>query len=535
MKVVKTMISFAIACLSCIFIKETFLPVSCQPKESRMNQEKPLLILSLVIAATTGIVVAPSHARDHDHEIPLSAVIMRSDGVGYGTIRNALSVYCRDIHFTGSTLGDAVRVMSYQLEAGTTQREVHKAIQGLVSQGMLLMGEANFTAHEVDGQSGSVWVTDISANMYAFNNQYASQMLGLVQAHSLSRGAGVVVAIIDSGFDPTHEAVQGPLTAWQWDFVENDAFPLDAGDGIDNDNDGEIDDGVGHGTYVTALVRLVAPEARLMHLRVLDDEGSSDTFRLSSAIHSAIDHGADVINVSVSTEFDSSTLSYAIARAKAAGIIVVAAMGNEGVDAPTLFQYPAASPDCYAVCATDHLDIKGAFSNFGECADYSVCGVSSLSPTGTLELSTSILGPIPGGGYAHWSGTSISAAFLSGAVALVRAQYPEWPNETVPAGAVADTVMSMFDQTAVSIDALNPNYVGLLGIGRVSVGETVILGPPAFSFADLDRNGFVGGSDLAMVLSLWGPCDSSVDCEADFNGNGWIDGPDLTVIFANWN
>ncbi len=512
------------------------LSVKTDVQKSRHRKENPMNrshIAVLSLACAVGLATSPSTARDSDHEIEATAIVKRMPSVGYGVINNALAPYCSDIHYTGTAFGDCVRLLTYELAPAATQQDVHAAIQGLVAQGLLAFGESNFTAHEVDGQTGSVWVTDIGATTLAYNNQYSFGLLGFNAAHARSRGAGVVVAVIDSGVDSTHEAVDGPLTAWQWDFVGDDAFPVDAGDGIDNDNDGVIDDGVGHGTFVTSLIRLAAPDARLMHLRVLDDEGSSDSFRLSAAIHSAIDHGAHIINVSVSTNFDSSMLEDALARARAAGIIVVAAMGNDGLPMPSAMEYPAASPMSFATCATNHLDVKAGFSNYGSCADFSTCGASFVTASGTIDVSTSILGAVPGEGYAHWSGTSLSAGFLSGAVALVRAQYPAWPNAAVPAAAVPETIMNLLALTSDPIDSLNPNYAGLLGIGRVNAGSAVLLGPPARELADLDGSGRIDGGDLAMMLGAWGTCGSS-NCLADFDGNGVVDGSDLAMIMANW-
>ncbi len=515
------------------FICASTVPMRGSHWTSRTNSEIPMKRALCVSAILAAAMVAPVSFAD-DHEIPLSAVIQRAPGVGYGAINAALNSYCSDIHYAGTAFGDNIRLMRYELRGNHTQQQVHDAIQGLVTQGMLVFGEADFTAHKVDGQTGSAWVTDLGATTFTYHNQYAFGTHGFDAAHDRSRGAGVVVAVIDSGVDSTHEAVHGPVTAWQWDFVNDNAYPIDGGDGIDNDSDGVIDDGVGHGTYVTSLIRLAAPEARLMHLRVLDDEGSCDSFRLSAAIHSAIDHGADVINVSVSTEFNSSMLADAIVRARAAGIIVVAAMGNDGLPIPSVLEYPAVLPQTIAVCAIDHLGLKGSFSNFGSCTDFSAAGVSFVSPTGQFDLTTSVLGAVPGEGYAHWSGTSLAAAFVSSAAALVRAQYPQWPDASVPASEIPNTVMALLGQTATSIDSANPGFAGLLGTGRINADGAVLLGPPVARLADLDRDGRIDGGDLAMVLSSWGVCGASVDCEADFDGNGYVDGADLAVIMANW-
>ena len=498
-----------------------------------MNSHNSILKALLIGATLFGVQSLSLAGGGNDEEIPYTAVIKKTPGVGYGVVNNALKPLCDNIHYTGAAWDDTVRVLTYELENGATAAQVHATLQSLVAQGLIEFGESNFGAHTVGGQTGSIWVTDLGVTAWVFSHQYASQLLGFPAAHLRSRGEGVVVAVVDSGIDSTHVAVQGPLAIWQWDFVENDADPTDVGDTIDNDNDGFVDDGVGHGTFVTSLIRLAAPAARLMHLRVLDDEGNSNTFLLSQAIHSAIDHGAHIINVSASTDFNSSVLADAVARAKAAGIIVVAAAGNDGLPTPSSMEYPAGFSDAVSVCATDHLDIKGAFSNYGRLTDFASPGVSFVSSVGALDPTTSILGAIPGAGYAHWSGTSLSAAFLAGSAALVRAQYPAWPNESVPASAIVGTVVGLLAQSATPIDANNPQYAGLLGVGRVNAAGAVLLGPPVPSIADINGDFVVNGLDLAMVLSAWGTC-GTTNCAEDFDGNGAVDGADLSLLMANW-
>ncbi len=502
---------------------------------ARPNSKSKLAVTLAVLAAFASPAV-PAFA-DNDHEqhdalILKTAVVQRSDSAGFGAVYAALAPYCDDIVNGGQFTDGKTRLLRYELRVGATEQQVHDAIQLLVAEGVLQWGEANFGAHAVEGQTGSIWVTDISASNYAYHNQYAAQLLGLQQAHVTSRGNGAIVAIVDSGIDVTHEAVAGPLASWQWDFVDGDANPLDEGDGIDNDADGLIDEGVGHGTYVSSLIRLCAPEAKLMHIRVLNTDGRSDSFTFAAGIDSATDHGAQIINVSVSTEFNSSVVRAAVARAKAAGVIVIAAIGNDGVQIPLVTEFPASYSECYAVCATNSNDILSPNSNFGLCAAFSAPGVSAQAADGSYSLATSILGAVPGSGYAHWNGTSLSTALMTGSVALVRAQYPQWPDASVPAAAVPDAIMALFAQTVVPIDAINPNYVGLIGDGRVNAAGAVALGPPAPQVGDIDGDGAVTGGDLAMLLSNWGAC--TMSCTEDLNGDGSVDGADLSMLMSNW-
>ncbi len=495
-------------------------------KDSHMKNRASVLALA-------ALAVAFPVSADGDQEIEFSAVVKRTSGVGWGTVANALNPHCSEINNQGQFAGDNTRLYSYELRQGHTQTQVQQVLTSVVAAGTLVYGEANYTAHAVNGQTGSLWVSDVGIGAAQYHDQYAGQLLGLTAAHNFTLGQGVTIAVLDSGVDPTHEAVRGPHSVFQWDFVGNDANPLDEGDGIDNDNDGVTDDGVGHGTYVTSLIRLVAPQARLMHLRVLDDEGRADAFTVAEAIDSAVAHGAQVINVSASTGFNSAALAEAVAHANQAGVIVISAMGNDNVAVPLALEYPAALAESFAICATGHADTKAEFSNWGTAADFSAPGASLVSAGGVYSPTTSVLGAVPGEGYAHWNGTSLSVAFMSGAAALIRSQYPTLPSAEIPAPLVPDFVMGKLSQSAVSIDALNPAYVGGLGVGRANVAAATLLGAPAPIVGDIDHDGFITSSDLSFILAGWGPCQDDA-CVGDLDGNAVVDGLDLSRLFSQW-
>ena len=476
------------------------------------------------------LVVALSAAAGTDQEIAFMAVLKRSQGVGWGSVRAAFDIHCSDMQTQRCLLGDDTRLFSYELRAGHTTGQVQDTISDLVATGVLVFGEANYTAHSVTGQTGSLWVSDVGIGATQYHNQYAGQLLGINAAHQRSQGQGITVAMLDSGVDPTHEAVGGPLSTFQWDLVGNDATPLDEGDGIDNDGDGVIDDGVGHGTYVTSLVRLIAPKSRLMHIRILNDEGNCDAFMLAAGIELAVAHGADIINISASTTFNSAAVADAVANAKDAGIIVVAAIGNGAVAVPMQLEYPAALSTSFAICATGPLDTKASFSNWGTAVDFAMPGWSPTHAGGVYQADTSVLGAVPGEGYAHWSGTSLSAAIMSGAAAVVRAQYP---NLTLPANEVPDFVMGKISTTSTSIDALNPQYAGLLGAGRPNIAAATLLGPLAPRPGDVNADGLVDSTDLSIILAGWGACQNDA-CLGDVDGNTVVDALDLNVLFSTW-
>ena len=165
------------------------------------------------------------------------------------------------------------------------------------------------------------------------DEQWGLEMVQAQEAWPTSTGVGAVVAVIDTGVQRDHPDLGGRLVGG-FDFV---------GDDVDDpDTDKDPTDGNGHGTHVTGIVAAnrdngegiagVAPGARVMPLRVLDDSGEGYADDTIKAIDYAIDHGADVINLSLgdfiplqSTLFDDPAYKSALERAVDAGIVVVIA------------------------------------------------------------------------------------------------------------------------------------------------------------------------------------------------------------------
>jgi hypothetical protein len=350
-----------------------------------------------------------------------------------------------------------------------------------------------------EGQTQSFYFISIES---AFSTQPVWEHIGLPIAHRLGRGAGAIVAVVDSGIDPSHPVFAGATILPGISFLAGG--PLDAGDGIDNDNDLAIDESVGHGTHLCGIIAKMAPDAALLPIRVLDSDGLTDVFTLSQGIAAAVTAGADVINVSIATESSAGILDDVVALAVAQGRIVVASAGNFGDET---VQYPASLPGVISVGATLLTDIKSEFSSYGETLDLCAPG-------------NAIVGPIPGGQYGEWSGTSMSAALVSGAATLAVARA-----EDVAVG--LDALLA----TARPLDAINPNYVGKLGFGRIDIGAAM-QAIPAFEPADLNRDGSVNSADLAILLGGWGACGS---CAADLDGDGAVGAADLSLLLGAWS
>jgi subtilisin family serine protease len=246
----------------------------------------------------------------------------------------------------------------------------------------------------------------------------------------------VVVAVIDSGVDYTHP----DLAANVW------KNPREvAGDGIDNDANGFVDDvrgwdfangdadpmdDDGHGTHVSGTIGGVGNNAigvtgvnwqvSIMGLKFLDAEGNGYTSNAVAAVTYATrmrrDFGVNVvaINASWGGETRSSALADAIAAAGRAGILFVTAAGNESSNNDRVASYPANQADdaVIAVAATNRSNRLTAFSNYGS-------KTVDLAAPGAAILST-----VPGGGYASFSGTSMATPYVTGTVALMAAANP---------------------------------------------------------------------------------------------------------------
>jgi subtilisin family serine protease len=241
--------------------------------------------------------------------------------------------------------------------------------------------------------------------------QWNLDMVEADAAWPTTTGAGATVAIVDSGVQADHPDLAGRLVDG-WDTIENDATPQD---------------GNGHGTHVTGIVGAatgndvgvagVAPAARLMPVRVLDADGQGLASGVAAGIDWARTHGADVINLSLGSEVpiagaaDSGELDAAMRRALDAGIVVVAAAGNNGVP---VCEQPAASAGLLCVGAVDRRGQHALYSSFGSGLGIVAPGGSALVTAGEGVLST-----YPPSRYEELSGTSQATPHVSGVAALL--------------------------------------------------------------------------------------------------------------------
>ena len=224
------------------------------------------------------------------------------------------------------------------------------------------------------------------------------------EAWTVTRGAGVTVAVVDTGADLGHPDLAGRLVPG-YDFVGDDSDPSDEH---------------GHGTHVTGTIAAgengvgvvgVAPEARVMPLRVLDASGSGYLVDVVAAFDHAGTSGVRVVNASLGSP-QSSLYERAAIRAHP-NTLFVAAAGNENANNDVTAMYPCAydEPNVICVGASDPNDARASFSNFGAAT------VDLFAP------GESIVSTIPGG-HAAMDGTSMAAPHAAGAAALTLGAQP---------------------------------------------------------------------------------------------------------------
>lgn len=269
---------------------------------------------------------------------------------------------------------------------------------------------------------------------------YAPQLLNLLAAWKfVSHQTPVIIAVLDSGIALDHPEFAGRILPG-YDFVNNDADPTD-------DH--------GHGTHVAGIIAAATDNGegiagvcgfcQLMPVKVLNESREGSAAGIAAGIYYAVDHGAQIIVLSLGRSIGSQTVLDAVNYAHEHDVLLVAAAGNDGVDVPF---YPAAYPNVLAVNATDRFDQKLKRSNFGAYIAVAAPGDNIYStyhkPNGEH------------GRYTYMSGTSMAAPFVAGVAGLLLAQNPE--------RSAADLRQLI---TSTAIDLGEPGWDPIYGYGRV--------------------------------------------------------------------
>jgi serine protease len=243
-------------------------------------------------------------------------------------------------------------------------------------------------------------------------DQWALDALRAEQAWDVTRGAGQVVAVVDSGVDGTHPDLAGQVLA---------------GTDLVSPGGNGWNDGRGHGTHVAGIIAALAgngigiaglaPAVKILPVRALDALGEGYDSDIAAGVIWAVsddrsDHRASVINLSVGGSENSAAMRAAVSYAVGQGAVVVAAAGNEcqagdGADYPAAFGLPGE----LAVAATTSQGVSASYSNTGSYIQVAAPG-------------DRIVSTYPKGEYAELSGTSMATPYAAAAVALIRAADP---------------------------------------------------------------------------------------------------------------
>lgn len=409
---------------------------------------------------------------------------------------------------TLQTLGVDVADASQDLTTGDTllvqvlPDMLEKVLAGLQDSTGVLVAEPNYIASlaslpndpELINQS-SLWNIQVPATWDALPSMQE-----------------VLVAVLDTGVDASHPDLA--YSIWQnagevgLDFSGSDKRY----NGIDDDGNGYVDDWQGwnsvsgtnnisddngHGTHLAGIIAAgvnnaigmagVAPNARILPVKVLDNSGYGSYAQVAEGIRYATDMGARIINLGFAGLGSSQVLQEAVDYAVSHGVLLVAASGNGGMNTT---YYPAAYPGVIAVSAVDVTLNWAPFSSSGD-------HISLVAP------GVGILSTYPGGTYKTFSGTSMASAEVSGVAALLAGQ---------PQFSTYDSLRSALLGSA--FDLGSPGKDSYFGYGIVHAFDALgysgpVLPTPTPWVVPTSTPGGVGGLYMQASETLWGRTQTS--------------------------
>ena len=394
--------------------------------------KRSILILAALIAlATAGVQPAAAQNR----------YIVRTTGGLNSVLNLCLAASCQVQGSLDGSLGQTYLVTS----AGNLITNILNGALGLLES---LLGIQSVEADQllpIPGKPISNFPSGLNdqapVNYYGtvvwhgYAAQPATQIIRLSDAqHGFNISGTGIVAVIDTGVDTSHPVLQ-PVLLTGYDFTRNQSGASEWLDvpqlqDVTSDNsssqgpvivqqssaaildqssaailDGGPYSAFGHGTMTTGLVHLVAPKAKILPLKAFTSNGTGYLSNIVAALYYAVQHQANVVNMSFDVSTPSSALSQAVSYANKNSVVLVAAAGNESTSAPV---YPAAlSSNVIGVASTTDWDSRSSFSNYGNSDVW-------IAAPGEYIIST-----FPGGTYASASGTSFSSPMVAGTAALL--------------------------------------------------------------------------------------------------------------------
>ncbi len=379
------------------------------------------------------------------------------------------------------------------------------------------------------------------------------------QAWAIHKGeAGsekIIIAIVDTGVDWKHEDLQSNV----WQNLAEDAdgdghtiefdgtqWVLDPGDlnGVDDDGNGYVDDLIGwnfitnngdpepipgnpigyHGTHCAGIADGVTDNGKgissiswnLTFMPICTDQNNTLPYGYDGIIYAA-ENGADIISNSWGFFVPSNAGQEAVTYAAGLGSIVVAAAHNYN---NTVLLYPASFEHVISVAALNFDDTKTVYSNYNLWVDISAPGGGSEG---------GILSTLPGNAYGLMAGTSMATPMVAGCFGLLKSFHPDWSN---------DQLITQLLGTADNIDSLNPDYINMLGTGRVNayrmlaeenVQPFLKLDLTSFNTADANGNEINEPGELVTLnfdLHNYAPCYGADNVNVSIS----TEDPDIAII-----
>ena len=406
-------------------------------KPNRQTERHPQtfrVLLAVLLILVTGV---PSLHAQTTQPAPQTRLVVR-DSLGLSNLLNLCSlIHCSGVLSLGDPQGQLFMI---QIPSGLAPLTslLNLSILGLITietdqtvqtQGATVTGIPSYLTDKTPYSyyGATVW------HGYVF--QPGNQLIRTNATHSAysAAGSGITVADIDTGVDPNHPVLKASLITG-YDFTRNQSGGSEMSDVsqstvavLDGDKiaqvsqstvavldqstvavlDGNGYEAFGHGTMTAGIIHLAAPQAKIMPLKAFQANGTGYNSDILRAIYYAVGHGAKVINMSFNYTTNSKELANAINYATAQGVICVAAAGNSGVQANV---YPAALKNVIDVASTSNYDVPSTFSNYG------------APPVWLAAPGEGVMTTYPFGTYAAGWGTSFSAPYVSGTVALLASQ-----------------------------------------------------------------------------------------------------------------
>lgn len=351
------------------------------------------------------------------------------------------------------------------------------------------------------------------------STQYHIGKINSYQAWDITQGdTNVVIGIVDSGSDFDHPDLAANIKY-------NYADPID---GIDNDGNGYVDDfkgwdfyyydndpnimgGSDHGSHVSGCASQVTNngihgagsgfKCKLRITKHAPDFASTSIFNSNDGIVYQYQNGVEVINCSFGSGSYSSATQNIINNAWAAGVVICASAGNDGLNVP---RYPASYDNVVNVAASTSGDLKAGFSNYHSTVDVIAPGAGILSTVWDNS-------------YAYFDGTSMSTPVTSGVVGLIRSKYPSW------------TPAQVVDRLLLGVDSiyhLNPGFVGMIGTGRVNAFKCVSDFPIVTLISNTPSDSLYGNNDKVFDIN-------EVTTLSLQYKNSWISGSNISLRLSS--